>query len=64
MKTYEILFEIYGKKLKTTIEANSEEKAKEIVNNKIRFNKITELKSNNNDNGILDQMMNMFGMKK
>ena len=30
MKKYEILFEVYGKKLKTTIEANSEEKAKEI----------------------------------
>lgn len=63
MKKYEILFEIYGKKLKTTIEANSEEKAKEIVKNKIRFDKITELKSNNSDD-IVDQMLNMFGMKK
>lgn len=62
MKKYEILFEVYGKKLKTTIEANSEEKAKEIVKNKIRFDKITELRTKDDD--ILDQMMGMFGMKK
>jgi hypothetical protein len=62
MKKFEIFFEIYGKKLKTTIEANSEEKAKEIVKNKIRFDKITELKSNDDD--IVDRMMGMFGMKK
>ncbi len=62
MKKYEIFFEIYGKKLKTTIEANSEEKAKEIVKNKIRFDKITELKSKDDD--IVDQMLNMFGIKK
>ena len=61
MKKYEILFEIYGKKLKTTVEANSEEKAKEILKNKIRFDKITELKSNDD---VIDQFMNMFGMKK
>lgn len=65
MKTYEIFFEIYGKKLKTTIEANSIDMAKAIIKDKIRFDKITELKSNNNDNNdLLDQMLNMFGMKK
>ena len=62
MKKYERLFEVYGKKLKNTIEANSEEKAKENVKNKIRFDKITELRTKDDD--ILDQMMGMFGMKK
>lgn len=40
MNTYTIFFEIRGKKLKTDIMALSEERAKDILRNKIIFHKI------------------------
>lgn len=40
MKNYEVFFEIYGKRLKTTILAESEEKAREAVRNEIVFHKV------------------------
>jgi hypothetical protein len=39
--TFTVYFEIFGKKLKTTIEANSEEDAKYKVMGKIKWHKIT-----------------------
>ena len=41
MKQYEVLFEIYGKKLKTTVIAKTESEAKQIVKDAIRFDRIT-----------------------
>ena len=43
MKSFEILFELFGKKLKTTIEADSISHAKSIIKEKIIFHKITEV---------------------
>lgn len=42
MKKYVIYFQLYGKKLKTTIKASSMESAKEIIKSKIIFDKIEE----------------------
>ncbi len=39
-KEFKIFFEIYGKKLQTTISAKSEDKAKELIRSKIIFHKI------------------------
>ena len=43
MKTYEVYFELFGKKMKTTVSASSKEHAKEVIKNKIKFNEIMEL---------------------
>ena len=40
MAKYKVYFEIYGKKMKTTVEAKTAEKAKELIRNKIEFNHI------------------------
>jgi hypothetical protein len=37
MTNYTIYFEIFGKKMKTTVMAENEEKAREIVKNKLIF---------------------------
>ena len=66
MKNYDVYFEIYGKRLKTTILAESEEKAKEIVRNKIVFHKVV-LKQNDEFNKIDDiftNIMDVLGGKK
>jgi len=40
MKNFDVYFEIYGKKMKATIMAESESEAKELLKNKIIFHKI------------------------
>lgn len=40
MRKHTIYFEIFGKKLKTTVMANNEREAKELIKNKIIFHKI------------------------
>jgi len=40
MAKYKVYFEIYGKKLKTTVEAKTAEHAKELIRSKIQFNHI------------------------
>lgn len=42
MKRYTVYFEIYGKKMKTTVEAIAPEVAREIVKNKLVVLKIEE----------------------
>jgi hypothetical protein len=61
MENYTVYFEIFGKKLKTTILAESEEKAKQEIFNKIIFYKI-EKDDKNND--IFNNIMNILGCKK
>ena len=39
---YEVYFEIYGKKMKVTINANSEHDAKHLIMGKIVFHKIVK----------------------
>jgi hypothetical protein len=64
MKTYIIYFEIFGKKMKTIIEADSKSEAKQKVKNKIIFHKIDGEKDNvKNDNIDLDGLKNMLGIR-
>ncbi len=74
MKEYEIYFEIFGKKMRTKLDAESIEDAKLELFNKITFHKVVsvdgkqdEPKSYNNlfdSNDSFINIMNLFGMKK
>lgn len=55
MKNYTVYFESFGKKMKTTILAESEQDAKKEVLNKIVFHKI-ELKKEDEFNQCVDMM--------
>lgn len=59
---YTVYFEIFGKKMKTTVDAKSEEDAKYMVMGKIIWHKVTT--ENMHESDIVDDLMNMFGMKK
>ena len=59
MKKYTVYFEIYGKKMKTTIIAASKERAKEVIKDNIIFHKVVH----DSDDDIVNTLMNMFGMK-
>ena len=55
MKNYKIYFEIYGKKMKTTVKANSENEAVKLVKDKILIKKIVP------EDGAVDFLKNIFG---
>ena len=62
MKTYDVYFELFGKKMKTSVNAISESKAKEIVQNRIIFHKVAE---NERDykkeaNYLMDNLLNIL----
>ena len=66
MKNYEVYFEIYGKRMKTTVLAESEESAKTVIRNKVVFHKVI-LKPKDEFNDIVDVMdsvLDMLGGKK
>jgi len=56
MKTYTIYFEFYGKKMKTTVQAENREQAKNIIKNKVIFIQIDE------KDETLDKLKNIFGI--
>jgi hypothetical protein len=60
MKTYKIYFEIFGKKMKYEVEAESKNDAINKLKNKISIIKINE---GVNDDDVLENLKNMFGMK-
>lgn len=71
MENFIIYFELYGKKMKTTVLAYNETDAKKVVQEKIIFHKIVK-KINNDfndedikdflgDDNIFDNLMNIFG---
>ena len=74
MKQYKIYFEIFGKKMWTTLDAESIEDAKLELFNKITFHKVVstdgkqdEPKSYNNlfdSNDSFNKIMDMFAIKK
>ena len=70
MKKYTIYFEIFGKKLKTTVLAENKEHAKEIIKNKIVFYRIDEEIENDifdsffNGGDVFDNLMNIFNKPK
>jgi len=76
-KEYIIYFEIFGKKMKTIITASNKPQAKELLIKKIIFHKIIinndqkikDIDDTMSDDFIkgddeLNNLMNMFGMKK
>ena len=58
MKKYVVWFEAFGKKLRTTVEAENEYKAMDAVKNKIIFYKVVE-----KDYDELEQMKGILGIK-
>ena len=68
MKIYKIYFEIFGKKMKYEVEAESKNDAINKLKNKISIIKINEgvndeLNEGINDDDVLENLKNMFGMK-
>jgi 1-deoxy-D-xylulose 5-phosphate reductoisomerase len=57
MKTYTVKFEIYGKRMKTTVNADNEYQVKEFIKNKIIFHSIED------ESDFLDTLSDIFGMK-
>lgn len=57
---YTVYFEIFGKKMKTTVEAKSEEDAKYLVMGKIVWHKVVVEKTGDD---VLDFLKGTFGMK-
>lgn len=58
MKKYVVWFEAFGKKLRTTVEAENEYKAMDAVKNKIIFYKVVE-----KDSDELEQMKAFLGIR-
>ena len=58
---YTVYFEIFGKKMKYAVRATSEEDAKYQIMGKIIWHKVT---TESMDDGMLDSLKEMFGMKK
>jgi len=58
MKEYTVYFEIFGKKLKTTLKAHSRSEAKNIIKDKIVFNVIKE--NDNNEDYVTDFFKNIM----
>jgi len=66
MKEYDVYFEIFGKKLKTTILAKSIDDAKQKIIAKIKWHKIIEKPNDeiNRNKDTFENLMNIFGMNK
>lgn len=64
MKTFVVFFDVYGKKLKTSVIAYTEQQAKELVKEKIlnntSFDKITEEREYSDD--VFEQIKNIIGL--
>ena len=58
MKKYVVWFEAFGKKLRTTVEAENEYKAMDAVKNKIIFYNVVEKEPDE-----LEQMKDILGIK-
>lgn len=75
MKNFDVYFELYGKKMKTTVFADNETDIKKIVREKIVFHKIIEkvnekvdekkdIKDFLGNDDTFNNLMDIFGMKK
>ena len=60
MKKFTVLFEIFGKKLKTDVMATSEEKAKQMIRDRIVFHAVRESRP---AEPTLQHLKDIFGMK-
>lgn len=66
MKNYDVYFEIFGKKMKTTILAETMTEAKQKVINKIKWHKVVETPQDefNQSIDMLDDIIDILGGKK
>ena len=65
MKNYKVYFEFYGRKMQTNVLAENEEKAKEMIKNKIVFHEVKKANDYFNKSvDMLDDMINILGGKK
>jgi len=71
MEYFDVYFELYGKKMKTTVYAYNKTGAKKIVQEKIVFHKIVkkpkdlsdeDIKDFMGDNDAFNKIMDIFGM--
>ncbi len=58
MKNYFVFFEIYGKKMKSLVQANSEKEAIKTVKDKIIIHKVKEVEDNT---VIMQSLKDVFG---
>lgn len=70
MEYFDVYFELFGKKMKTTVCAHNETGAKKIIQKKIVFHKVVKKEDDNEDikdfmgdDDTFKKLMNMFGMK-
>ena len=67
MNTYQVFFEMYGKKMKIEIDADSHFHAQRKVEDSIRFHKISQIvkmpKPPFDEDETLEHLKNIFGMK-
>lgn len=66
MKDYNINFEIYGKKMKTTVKAKDIPEAKDNIRNKIIFHKVVEKKDTDFENikSMMNEIIDILGGNK
>ena len=64
LNNYEVFFEIYGKKMKTTVSALSRSDAEEIVRNRLIIREIRVVRDGFYDNPFNDLFNDFFGGKK
>jgi ATP-dependent Zn protease len=66
MKNYTVYFEIYGKKIKSKVLAESMIDAQSRIKEKIKFHKVVEDEKDdfNQLTDILDSMINILGSKR
>jgi hypothetical protein len=57
-KPYEVLFEIYDKKMKTTVMASTPEEAKDIIQDKIRFYSVKPVEDDKTIDDIFNEIIN------
>jgi hypothetical protein len=55
---YEVFFDVYGKKMKTTVLAANEQDAKQKVLQKVKFDKVEKKKDN--FNGAMDAIYDLL----
>lgn len=60
---YKVFFQLYGKKMKVAIEANSEQEVKEVIKNGIIFDKIVKVSDYIEQNDeTLQNLKNILGI--
>lgn len=59
MSTYTLYFSLFGKKMKTTVNADTQDKAKLIIMRKIVFHKVV-YKEDKQDNPTLNYLKDLF----